>query len=714
MRLYETLKRRWMAQGIERLELSTSFRARPSIQRAINAGFAPLMQGAEDGSQASYVALDEHRPEAEGRPSVVALPIPRPYADYGKITGKAIDECVHDAVGAFVEWLLRESGWTFEDPQTKETRTFESRDVCLLFRNTTSWGRNVVAPYAQNLEARSIPHVLVGGRAFRDREEVLAFATAIRAIEHPADTLSVYATLRGPFFGLDDAQLLAHAEEIGRLNPLAPRDPELLFDPARGSVAEALDVLRELHVKRSRRPIADTLARLLDATRAHAGIASWRNGEQALSNVLRVLDLARRFEAGGASSFRAFVEHLDERIESGEGVDAPVVEERAAGVRVMTVHKAKGLEFPVVVLCDPSLSREKSRPSAYVDAQRRLWAAPLAGCAPVELTKNREAVLRAEEAEEVRIAYVAATRARELLVVPCVGDERWSGWVDPLHRGLYPEGDRRDAEPAPGCPGFGEDSVFDRPPKAPGPSASVRPGLHRTAGGEVVWWDPSALPLGRVARGGLRGIELFAPDGAGGPAEIDAHHAWVEAREATLTRGAEPSWRVRSVTAAAHGAESTTHEPTIEEIDARPGRPSGKRFGTLVHALLAECPLDADEVALRAMAVHQGRLLDASPEEIDAAVPAAAAALAHPRLEAARASSDARRECPITVPLDDGTSAEGIIDLVYRDGDGWVVVDFKTDRERGEKVTHSVQLAIYARAVTAATGETVETVLLYV
>ncbi|MEZ4335366.1 MAG: UvrD-helicase domain-containing protein, partial [Sandaracinaceae bacterium] len=81
--LYERLKARWTADGVELLTLSTSFRARPAIQRAINTGFAPFMIGAEDGSQARYVPLAKDRPEAEGRPSVIALPVPRPYQPWG-------------------------------------------------------------------------------------------------------------------------------------------------------------------------------------------------------------------------------------------------------------------------------------------------------------------------------------------------------------------------------------------------------------------------------------------------------------------------------------------------------------------------------------------------------------------------------------------------------------------------------------------------------
>jgi ATP-dependent exoDNAse (exonuclease V) beta subunit len=559
---------------------------------------------------------------------------------------------------------------------------------------------------------------------------VLALAVVLRAIEHPDDALSVYAALRGPFFAISDDELLVYRSKHG-LSPLRPPPPEALWGEERSAVADALELLRSLHFGRNRRTIADTITRFLDATRAYAGIASWPNGEQALANVLRVLELARRFEAQGAISFRAFVERLEDQLERGEGVDAHVVEDRAAGVRVMTVHKAKGLEFPVVVLCDPLLPRTSEHPSRYVDPVRRLWAAPIAGCAPVELLERREEVLRADDAEEVRLTYVAATRARDMLVVPCIGDGPEPGWVDPLHAALYPDPSaRRASERAPGCPEFGDDSVLERPPEVPfGSARSVKPGLHRIHGARVVWWDPAVLGLGRVPKGGLRGTAIFEEGGAGAE-RIDAHLAWHASLEAARAAGAEPSFRVKPVTAVAHEIEAAhaqgqptgalaAHAPRIEIVHALTERTAGgKRFGTLVHAVLAECALDATRSEIEAMARHQGALLAAPKEEIDAAIETALGALAHPVLrEAAEADSrgECRRESPVIVPLDDGTNAEGVIDLAYRkEGGGWVIVDFKTDRERGEKIIHAVQLGMYARAVAAATGEPVETVLLYV
>src|SRR5262249_61332202 len=99
--------------------------------------------------------------------------------------------------------------------------------------------------------------------------------------------------------------------------------------------------------------IAQTILMLLDVVRAHAGIAMWPTGEQALANCLRMVDLARRFEQRGASSFRAFVERTEANADAGQAEDAPIVEQGTEGVRMMTVHRAKGLEFPVVILADP-------------------------------------------------------------------------------------------------------------------------------------------------------------------------------------------------------------------------------------------------------------------------------------------------------------------------------------------------------------------------
>ena len=752
--LYEAIKERLVGQGASLLYLTRSFRSAPAIQAAVNAAFAPVMAGNEAGTQARYVALQPYRADLPGQPALVALPVPRPYSEWGKVTEFAIKHSLPDAVGAFVDWLVHHSGWKVTERDAPEPVPIDARHVCLLFKRFQSFGDDLTRAYVRALEARRVPHVLVGGRSFHDREEVQAVRNALVAIEWPDDELALYATLRGPFFALADDALLAYRDAageasgtgggLGSLHPLralaAPPDDD---DGAVAQVSEALEVLRRLHVGRNRRPIADTLERLLAATRAHAGIAIWPTGEQALANVLRVLDMARRFEAQGATSFRAFVDRLDADAESGSAGEAPVVEEGTEGVRIMTVHRAKGLEFPVVILADPTAPVMHGNPTRHVDQEAGLWAEALAGAVPAELLDHREEVLARDREENVRLAYVAATRARDLLVVPVVGDDAFAGgWLGVLDPVLYPEPKRRrDPQPGPGCPDFGDDSVLERPPRVErGADGSVAPGRHvpRAGTSPVVWWDPAALGLGREVEGGLRQQRILAADASLTVSEegVLAHRAWAEQRAWLLAQGAVRSRIVRTVTeiveaipepAPAAWATREAAEPDAPGeglvaladtgIDRR-NRPHGKRFGTLVHAVLAAVDLAAEAPAIAAVARAEGRLMGASAVEVAAAAEATEAALRHPLMRRAAASAlrgECRRETPVVLPGRGGDLIEGVVDLAFREPLGWTVVDFKTDAElAGRKARYETQVLLYVEAIRAATGEGATGVLLAV
>ena len=717
--LYQRVKSLLVSSGAEVVHLTTSFRAVPSIQEAVNAAFSLRMVPTKDSSQAEYVPLDPYRPEPEGRPAVIALPAPRIYGDYGKVVHWKIEESYPVAVGAFVDWLLHKSGWTITERDKGVAVPIEARHVCILFKRMYSFGEDLVRGYVRALEARSIPHVLVGGGSYHEREETLAVRNAASAIEWPADELAVFATLRGPFFALGDDALLAFRHAHGRLHPL--RRFEEVGSETR-EVADALAVLGELHRFRNRRPIADTLGRLFDATRAHAGLAMGHAGEQALANALRVLDLARRFESSGATSFRSFVDWLYLAAERGDTGEAPVIEEGTEGVRMMTVHGAKGLEFPVVILADPTGPAAPKNPSRFLDAERRICAMPLAGCVPAELGREREALIERDREETVRTAYVAATRARDLLVVPVNGDEERESWLDALNPAVHPDpAERRDPRPAPGCPAFGRDTVLDRPEAASRTAAAIRPGLHRPQAGKhgVVWWDPRALELDREPDGGLRRESLLHESET---KEMDvgvarAHEAWRERKAATIGAGSVASFRVVAPTSlvAASSEESAVFEAVP---DRDPGRPRGKRFGILLHATLADVDLAADESSVALLAGNLGRVLGATDEEVAAAAAAAVAALRHPLLRRAAASADCRREVPVSQVLADGAVVEGSADLAFReqtaDGPRWVVVDFKSDAHPEQEPRYRAQIGAYVEAVRAATGEAGRGVILAV
>src|SRR3970282_1344900 len=122
-------------------------------------------------------------------------------------------------------------------------------------------------------------------------------------------------------------------------------------------------------------------------------------------------------------SFRGCVGALHAEPRTGQPAEAPILEEGSDGVRLMTVHKAKGLEFPVVILADITARLTPWDASRHVDVDRELCALRIGGGSPTDLNIHKAMELAREQREGERIAYVAATRARDLLVVPAVGDE---------------------------------------------------------------------------------------------------------------------------------------------------------------------------------------------------------------------------------------------------------------------------------------------------
>jgi ATP-dependent exoDNAse (exonuclease V) beta subunit len=724
------------AAGARRVRLTTSFRSVPEIQACVNAAFAPVMTGDELTLQADYVPLSGFRPAISSQPAIVALPVPEPYGQRN-VSMIAIEKSLPDAVGAFVDWLVNRSGWKVTERRGADPEPLRARHVCVLFRRFMSFGQDMTAPYVRALEARGVGHVLVGGKTFHDREEVEALRAALAAIEWPDDELSVFATLRGPLFAVGDEELLEWRHRFRRqFHPF--RVPRELDDtPHLKPIGEALDLIRTLHKRRNYVPIAQTIQALLDATRAHVGLVLRSGGEQTLANVLHIMELARQYELGGGISFRGFVEELRTAADTEQAAEAPILEEGADGVRLMTVHKAKGLEFPVVVLADPTCKLTRLEAGRWVDPGRNVCALRLAGLSPFDLLMHGGEELAREQAEAVRLAYVAATRARDVLVVPVVGDAPVEGgWLEPLVPAVYPpERTRREPSRGAGCPTFpSKDSVLTRPEGDPARSTTVAPGRHTFDGGSdaysVVWWDPRALALGAEAGFGLRRDDLIVKDGDMFAVEdrLAQYERWRAERADAVERGMKPSIRVETVTAWAHGDDGAPFlpldgdesAPAIEvvSIGTTAGRPYGPRFGTLVHATLATAPLDATREALAAIAGTQARILGATPEEREAAVAVAASVLGHALLADARSAQGrgrCYRELPVTWRTPDGALIEGTVDLAFESGAQMTVLDFKTDREVADDLDrYRRQLSIYCRALAAARSIPTRGVLLRV
>ena len=718
--IYRDVCERLEKAGARVVKLTTSFRSVPRIQACVNAAFAPIMTGDPITLQADYVPLSPLREELPKQPAVVALPVPKPYGARN-VSAMAIEASLPDAVGAYVDWLVNESRWKVTERTGESPIPIAARHICLLFRRFISFGDDVTMPYAQALEARGIKHVLVGGKTFHDREEVESIRAALAAIEWPDDELSVFATLRGPLFAVGDEELLDWKRRYGSFHPFRLETTEAHLQP----ISEALKLLQRLHRRRNYIPVADTIQQLLNATRAHVSLVLRPAGEQALANVLHVAELARRYEVDGGISFRGFVDELRIAAENAQASEAPILEEGSDGVRMMTVHKAKGLEFPVVILADLTCKLARAEAGRWLDPPSGLCALKIGGWAPIDLVLHDAEEAARDRAEAERLTYVAATRARDLLVVPVVGDGAYEGgWLDPLTPAVYPpEAQRRSPSAAKGCPAFrSKDSVLARPDMDPARPTTVAPGAYAFEGYETVWWDPSLLHLNAVSSFGLRRDDLIVKDGDMFAVEERRadYDRWRADREQLIEQGNKPSVRVQTATAwaaeaAESGVDAAIAASSAVEIVAMAGaekRPRGPRFGTLVHAVLAIVPLDATDDVIRRTAGVQARIIGNTAEETTAAANVVVAVLKHDLMVRARASARLRRETPITWTQPDGMLIEGVLDLAFDEDDATIVIDFKTDHELAAgEARYRAQVQKYVDAVAAATGRSARGVL---
>jgi len=709
---YQDIRDKLVAGGARIVHLARSFRATQPIQECINAAFASEIQENRATAQAGYVPLFGGELHSQTQPSIVALPAPISWTGQ-QATKKEVNQCLPDGICSFIEWLIRDSGWKVRDPDRESGLVpIRARHIGVLFKRVLNNREDMARPYIRSLEARDIPHLLVASKSFHQREEVETLRAACAAIEWPDDELAVYAALRGSLFSIPDNLLLHYRFELKtRLHPLRSRDavlPESL-KPITG----ALDALADLHRNRNRRPIAGTIQRLLEITRAYMGFALRPGGHQVLANVNRVIELARSFEQTGGLSFRAFVEYLTARAERYDSAEAPMIEESADGVRLLTVHNAKGLEFPIVILADMTANIAVQDPDRYVDTARRLCATRLVEYAPFEFLRPQDLIDHAPEentrdiSEGVRVAYVAATRARDLLVVPVLGTSKMSGWLMPLTKAVYPKSQEyRTSRKAAGCPEFGKSTLVAGPE-----NQTICPGVHQPEVGshEVVWWDPNSLKLDVDAKQGLRTIELLKGDAR--PSTL-AYQSWCELRERSIGLGSKPTREVVSpseIREAPSPDTITVHHESIREI---PSCPSGPRFGTLVHRALRDSIQDMQ--TLGQIVQSYGRILGATEQEMEMARQVVENALLHPLLERARLSDRCHREFPIILRLDGNRTLEGIVDLIFLEDNVWYIIDFKTDEDTASRSGgYERQILWYGRAISELTKLPVSCHLLF-
>jgi ATP-dependent helicase/nuclease subunit A len=533
------------------------------------------------------------------------------------------------------------------------------RDFLILTRKK----KDRIAPYADALEALNVPLEVSGAGAFGDSAEVRALTLLLRALAEPQDAVLLVAVLRGPLFGLSDPELFAFKQAGGWISvfhePTAGADgsPQSRVEAAIGSLRKHYRWTRML-------PAAAALDRILEDT-GYLALAATTPGGVDAGDILHAVDRVRQVVEDGGSLADA-ADALEADGEAANEVESlPLEPGRTDVVRLMNLHKAKGLEADVVFLADPAggftprvdvhVERSELKARGWLQVVRKSegsFNAPVLG-EHVDWPAHAAAERPYLDAEQDRLLYVAATRAREMLVV-----SRSTGCTR-------------------GTPAWGALNNF------------------LTSAEEL------QIPFSvSVASGAPLDCSVAAQSGA--VASLATAHA----------RVVEPSWEITSATAEAHhiarmarSVEISADDPSkVVTTDTAAHRAdAGLAWGALIHGLLEHAMRHkaATRADLRRLAmwltIDEQQLRPVVEHALDTVERAAGAEF----WQSAQAHEHSA-ETPFSVRETERRVTNGVIDLLFQRGDGWQIVDYKTDVGLGNSIeAYQRQVAAYVRALEA-------------
>jgi ATP-dependent helicase/nuclease subunit A len=430
-----------LAHGGDEKPLQLNFRSQPPLIGFFNHLFARLFKVPDDIPASEYKNLDQlgyvkHEPSEPKR---------EPRDD-----------------GALVELLVTTKPSLEDDPRAEQdSRVLDAQqvarriialkrsspelkygDIALLFRAMTQ-----VGIYESVFRRANIPYQTVLGRGFYEREEITDLIQLLRFLDNKTDEIALAAVLRSPLCGISDNALLALRcapllAEIETTDPLRGfsitrnlysalrRHNEIAYISAEEHelLDRAAKLIGELVARRHHYPIQDLLRYAVNESEYMTVTAANFDGAQRLANVERLFTLAARFESSGTHLIRDFVRYVEEFEAIGSRESEGQIDQAADAVRLMTIHQAKGLEFPVVFIPDlQRLSRVGTDNWVLLDRHQGLTlkvpdgrGSLVAGCTYSSFERRHA---WREQFESMRLLYVAASRAEDRLIMSGVTDQ---------------------------------------------------------------------------------------------------------------------------------------------------------------------------------------------------------------------------------------------------------------------------------------------------
>jgi ATP-dependent helicase/nuclease subunit A len=637
-----------------------------------------------DGIDSSDIPAPRRRRGARGSVPAPAPSPPAPVVVVGSALAVSTPEvrrrAATDAAAAIAHMVSGE--WPVHDGEGQRGRPARWRDIAVLIP-----ARSSLAALEAALEDAGVPYRLEGAALLWGAEEVREVLAVLRAADDPADAVAVLGALRSPGLACGDDDLVTWYAAGGTWDPRAAPPPGLDRHP----VAEAMAVLDRLHRQRWWSEPSAMVGAAYRELRSFELALSHRRPRDYWHRLRWLQDQARLFDESVGGTVRAFLAWAAQRV-AGDGrvggVGPPDPDDDA--VRVMTIHGAKGLEFPIVVLAGLERDPADGPPPPAV-----LWTEhhiPEVHVGRFRTSGYEQAGLREQHLdrlEQHRLLYVGMTRARDHLVV-CLHHKQRNGIPDASLAALVTAicADNRTLwRPLP------DGAITDGPASAPDDARRDRRRTTAEAGGPGQ--APDAVPL--PERWEADRLRLLASRRR---RPVTTATAVAEDRASPTTTGPragavpdDPAW---------------PRSPAVEGEDPDVAR----RVGRAVHVALAAIDLttgtDAEGATADEVAAVAARAEDVS-SRVSEVVAMVEAALASPTV-ARGAWRRHWREVPVTVPIGVGGLLEGYVDLLLQDDEGLVVVDYKTDRIHGHRAlsdaaaAYRLQVAAYAMALESSTG----------
>src|SRR3989339_700596 len=391
----------------ETLKLQENFRSHAGIIEVVNQLFDGRIMIEQPGLQPRYVPIHANRQKKH----------PSQKVEIVLVSGKEGEELKADeAREAEAEWIAR---WITKHVDNEviqgtlaenKLRKLKYKDIAILLRAFTQ-----VRPYVEALKRYGIPYIVEGEKYFYTTQEILDFMNLLRVVENPHDTIALVGILRSPIVGLTD-------REIYELKDSSLKN---LFSDLRKIVEPFYDFLRRIHARAGTIPVSQLITEIIDSTHiAEITACAW-HGEQKLANIWKLYQMACDMEQSEGISLKTFIERIKTRIkEAKEEGESPLSDETLDVVKILSIHKSKGLEFPVVILSN--LHGEVKKDNEILESAVFDWTTSTTGIVigkGGQQVRNLQSIFIEKKLndrsweEEKRVLYVAMTRAKERLIL---------------------------------------------------------------------------------------------------------------------------------------------------------------------------------------------------------------------------------------------------------------------------------------------------------